>query len=283
MALLLRAVTRLALAVLGGIVAYVLFQYARHATALPRAERGPATRWIGRMAHEVLCIGRLLTWSIRSRRVPLRWVPVAPRGPLVLTVHGFGQDRATWHGLRQRLHALGRTTETIDLGWPPRAMDRYADVLARRLRLLADEGVGPVDVVCHSMGGLVLRRVLQRDPGLVPVVGRAVTMATPHEGTAMLRPVGPFPSLPLLGGLPELRALRPGSDFLAALPDLGTLLPDVPVIALGSRGDATVYPVASTRVPGRPWIVLEALGHAGTVVDDRGLDAVVDALSRETA
>ncbi|MFG3510554.1 esterase/lipase family protein [Streptomyces sp. NPDC047821] len=62
--------------------------------------------------------------------------------------------------------------------------DRLRDtVLARRT---GDRRHPPVDIVAHSMGGLVVRTALMRHPGLWDHVGRIVFLGTPHYGATAI-------------------------------------------------------------------------------------------------
>lgn len=80
----------------------------------------------------------------------------------------------------------------------PRALERYGDGLARLVRLIqraADrhrEDFDGVDVVAHSMGGLVVREGLlamdSQEPGSArELVHRVVTLGTPHRGISFQR------------------------------------------------------------------------------------------------
>lgn len=80
----------------------------------------------------------------------------------------------------------------------PRALDRYGEGLARLVRLVADaaerrgERFDGVDVIAHSMGGLVVREALRHldteERGSAHrLVHRIVTLGTPHRGISFQR------------------------------------------------------------------------------------------------
>ncbi len=108
----------------------------------------------------------------------------------------------------------------------PRTLTRYGEGLARLVRLVrrAVERHEPgsfdgVDILAHSMGGLVVREALlamQADEGgsAPDLVNRVVTLGTPHRGIA-------FQRVPrwLLESLPRARA---DSDELAAFSPAST-------------------------------------------------------------
>jgi hypothetical protein len=112
----------------------------------------------------------------------------------------------------------------------PRALARYGEGLVRLVdlvRLAAErrgETFAGVDIVAHSMGGLVVRQALQamhrrqRDSATA-LVHRVVTLGTPHRGIAFQRiPDWLVERLPLLGkASDELKAFDPeDTGFLEA-------------------------------------------------------------------
>lgn len=262
------------LLVWAGVTSYLLagrqryLAYFRH-KGVPAPERGALA--VARVL--TLEVGALMTfalWHVVGRFSIGRHVPPSPKGPPVLCVHGFMQNGTNWVGLRRHLHARGRITQSLSMGPPPREQDRYGDVVERTLESLVRDH-GAVDIVCHSMGGVVLRRVLQRRPDLTRAVARVVTIASPHSGTAATRG---------LGRLPEGRAMARRGSWLDELPGLDELVGADAVTTLGSEDDTTVYPVETTRVPGARAVELPGLGHTGLVVYWEALGHVVAALKR---
>ncbi|SHN38808.1 esterase/lipase family protein [Cryptosporangium aurantiacum] len=80
----------------------------------------------------------------------------------------------------------------------PRSLARYGEGLTRLIRLIQtaaarhDEEFDGVDVIAHSMGGLVLRAALsqleQQSPGsAAKLIHRVVTLGTPHRGISFQR------------------------------------------------------------------------------------------------
>ncbi|MEZ4239089.1 MAG: alpha/beta hydrolase [Myxococcota bacterium] len=145
----------------------------------------------------------------------------------------------------------------------------YAARLERALEALV-RAQPEIDVVCHSMGGIVLRMVLQRRPDLAEHVHTVVTLGSPHHGTAAARGM-------LL--LPEPVALARGSWLLGDLPHLPALLPGRRVVGVAGEDDAIVYPVATTDEPGAEHVVLPHRGHMSLLVDPAVHEVVLRALS----
>jgi len=174
------------------------------------------------------------------------------RAPVVL-LHGFGVTSAVLRPLEARIRrATGRPCVRFRLGC--RLPLHLADVRrsARRVeraldRLAQATPFGRVDVVGHSLGGLVATYWLKRiDQGRR--IRRVVTLGTPHRGT-------PFAALGVLlfGAIsPAVWQMLPGSSLvreLAALP-----VPESSeLIALGSHGDSVVparvaFPMPAPRL-----------------------------------
>ena len=198
------------------------------------------------------------------------WSPFQPAGDRpVLAIHGYTQNPTNWSGLRRLLRAEGRRCDTVFLGfpWPWRTVEGYGRPLERTLEVLIQQGIR-VDVVVHSMGGLVLRELLARREDLRGVLGRVVTLGTPHGGTGSAR-------LPLIRPAAQLAF---GSPWLAALPTLTELLSPEQVTTVGSTMDLVVYPEATTRQPGATHHVVSHVGHAGLLVDTGVLRLAVAAL-----
>jgi hypothetical protein len=105
--------------------------------------------------------------------------------------------------------------------------------IARDLALYIHSQDRPVDIVAHSMGGLVTRVAVlgsaQGWDGFPPPldVDDVVTLGTPHQGVAH----------PSAHDDRQWRQMRPGSAFIERLPELGG---DTDWSLVGSHGDATV-------------------------------------------
>lgn len=250
-------------AALGGLVGFMLlnqlrFHYFRRANGAPVLTSGDLLR-----AHlwEMIATIRVGWWHLRSR---LAWMPRrTSNGPAVLFVHGYTQNETNFWGMRHALEEAGRHTRAVGLGlpWPWRRVEGYGAPLERALER------GPADVVAHSMGGVVLRDVLRRRPDLRPHVQSVTTLGSPHSGTAMAH---------------GFRWFQPASDiawqsdFLAALPTLGELLPDIALLTIAGSADMVVYPHATATQPDVPHLLLDGVGHAGLLTSKRAIEAVVE-------
>ncbi len=242
------------------------WRYARHA-GVPLPKR-PVWSWAAVWAREIGALLRVQAWHLWIPWSRRPWLPPQQTGRPVLLVHGFTQDGTNFLALQRRLHAHGRPTWALSLGYPPRRVERYVVKLAASLDDAVRTLGGPVDVVAHSMGGVVLRAVLARRPDLVSAIGKVVTVATPHQGTAASRGIR----------LPETVFLGRRSVSLAALPVLTDMLDPSQVTSIGSVDDTTVYPEPTTRGGSEAHITLTGHGHAGLLVAPEAIAHILAAL-----
>lgn len=211
---------------------------------------------------------RIIAWTVLRRgsgEIPGRI------GTPVILIHGLAADGTSMWALRRSLDALGRPTWSPHLGTMFRNIEAYAERLAPVMQEAIDkhpEGDG-VDVVCHSMGGIVLRACLASRPDIAKRVRHIVSIASPHEGTVIAT------------GIPtaEARQLFRGAPWLLALPTLPQLCPQAHITCIASRHDAVVYPFDTSRVAGASWHELDHVGHAELLVAPAVIDLVVKAVS----
>lgn len=147
------------------------------------------------------------------RTTPLQPPPDAPRlppdaRPPVLLLHGFIDNRSVFVLLRRALAQHGRRVETLN--YSPLTCDVHAaaELLGRHIEELCERtGHARVDIVGHSLGGLIARYYTQRLGGDVRV-RTLVTLGTPHAGTRVA---------PLADAHPIVRQMRPGSAVIEEL------------------------------------------------------------------
>jgi triacylglycerol esterase/lipase EstA (alpha/beta hydrolase family) len=195
-----------------------------------------------------------------------------PRGGRVVAfVHGWGAAGAVFEPLRRHVeHVLA--VPTIDFTY--RSTWSFAEVTERLARVLdrLGDGGAEIDLVGHSLGGLVARWYVQEMEG-APHVRRVVTLATPHAGTASARLApGPLRSV-LLPNSAVVHRLAAGRDRASAIDHT----------ALVAGADLMVTPPASAAALRDAQVIwFDELGH-NAMLFDRGVhEAVVRALSRPT-
>jgi pimeloyl-ACP methyl ester carboxylesterase len=195
--------------------------------------------------------------------------------PPVLVIHGYLATKGSLHLLERELARRGHVVMSFRFG-PINLGDirDSAGLVARKVEsIVAQTGVEHVDIVGHSMGGLVGLYYVKRLGGRHRV-RRLVLLGTPTQGTWSAL-FGLF-TAPL--GLASLQLL-PGSPFLKELSE--TPLPKgVDVVSIGALRD-WLAPVASTVLEGVRHVALPT-SHSGLLVDEEVADTV-SRLLRERA
>ncbi len=176
-----------------------------------------------------------------------------PERPAILLIHGYLCNRAVWRPLLSSGALAGCNVATLNLEPILGPIDRYAAVVHGAVeRLRASTGATHVTIVAHSMGGLATR-VYLRDYGDA-AVGRAITIATPHQGTIFGR----------LGMGENAKQMAAGSAFFqdlarATAPIAGKF------VCFASRDDNLIVPRSSPLLPGARHVFFEAVGHLALV------------------
>jgi triacylglycerol esterase/lipase EstA (alpha/beta hydrolase family) len=138
-------------------------------------------------------------------------------------------------------------------------------------RVRARESCERVDIVAHSLGGVVARYYIERMGGAAHV-GRLIAIGSPLRGTALGRLI-PF--------VPSTRELSHLSPFIA---ELGPVQTGVQLTSIWSRADAIVSPPESASVaPVGTDFVFEDIGHLAMIFSPRVVRIVADQLGAELA
>ncbi|CAM5441372.1 esterase/lipase family protein [Streptomyces atroolivaceus] len=135
-------------------------------------------------------------------------IPADDRPPVVL-LHGFIDNRSVFVLLRRslarhgwhHLESLNYSPLTCDIRTAAELLDRHVEEICART------GHREIDIVGHSLGGLIARYYVQRLGG-DRRVRTLVTLGTPHGGTA---------AAPLAGAHPIVRQMRSGSALIEEL------------------------------------------------------------------
>ncbi|MET7782006.1 MULTISPECIES: esterase/lipase family protein [Streptomyces] len=135
-------------------------------------------------------------------------LPTGTKPPVVL-LHGFIDNRSVFVLLRRNLAQHGRQ-HIESLNYSPLTNDirAAAELLGRHIEDICERtGRDQVDIVGHSLGGLIARYYVQRLGGDLRV-RTLVTLGTPHAGTKVI---------PLMNAHPIVRQMRPGSEVIEEL------------------------------------------------------------------
>ncbi|RYE85497.1 MAG: alpha/beta fold hydrolase, partial [Myxococcales bacterium] len=161
------------------------------------------------------------------------------QGPCpVIFVHGYAQNRVGFIGMTRALGRRGlgpfygfNYPWFFSIATNARRLARFIERVQRWTKSTQ------VDLVCHSMGGLVALEYM-REAGDDGPVRRCVTVATPHAGVLWRGPI--------LGA--SGAQLRASGDFVRTLSGV-TLSPRV--LSIYSTHDNIVYPPTSSMLAAR--------------------------------
>lgn len=184
--------------------------------------------------------------------------PSAQAGFGVLFVPGVGATSAQFSGLRRTLLPHADVFLPFDYSSlaHPRiiARDLARTIEAHRFRCPRILAIG------HSLGGLLLRMVLQSDDPPPSVVGW-VSISAPLHGTRRSR-LAPTPSLRTLH--PETPLIEEVNSGVHRLKRL-----DGRILTIGTRSDLFIEPWSSAFLDEHEKMELDDVGHVGLLFDAR--------------
>jgi len=239
--------------------------------ALPHAFRAWSRHDLGERPWR----GALAEWGVAallSVARPAGFFPLPgarTRGPRpIIVLHGYAQNRASFLPLAFRLAQAGLGPV---LGFEYWTLGRTA-AAARQLGWFIDEvrratGAAEVDVIGHSMGGVVGRYYVSLAGG-DGVVKHLITIGSPHTGTELSAVGIGHPARELVLGSALVTRLA------AAPPPARTR-----VTVVWSRGDALVPGARQLAFPGAEVIMYPDLGHVALLGSRRVARAVIARLS----
>jgi pimeloyl-ACP methyl ester carboxylesterase len=204
------------------------------------------------------------------------------KGRAVVTLHGLGRSRDAMNGLGDYL------SEECDCTWinvtyasSRRSLDEHAQSLANVLQRL--EGIEHIDLVCHSLGNLVVRRYLHEatlpEPRWKadPRIERMVMLGPPNQGAQLARffkeselfglvtgPSGRQLALPV--GEAQTRLATPQFEFGIIAGGRGNERGSNPVVV---GDDDMIVAVEETRLAGASDFLVVPCWHGTMLRDDR--------------
>lgn len=221
-------------------------------------------------------------WNSRSQGAPSDSMNAALDAPLdapharspndragsriVLLVHGYACNGGVWAHYVRWFEAAGWRVHTISLEPIFGTLEDISAALEVRIAAIAREHPGErIDLVCHSMGGLVARAYVARCGR--DRLRKIVTLGTPHRGT----------TLAALGLGANARQMRIGSSWMndpVNRPDLGD------AVAVITYDDNLVSPRENAMLPGSTPIALHGIGHLSLTASRAVFERVLAELSR---
>ncbi len=205
----------------------------------------------------------LLTVTLLSARED----PVAPgvpdgHPPLVF-VHGLGGSRGDFVPMSWYLWIAGRKRTYRIRFAPGQSLDDMAKALARFIRRVRKvTGQSQVDLVAHSLGGVVAR-VAVTEHRLGTAVRTLVTLGSPHQGTWSAR----------FASTTKTRDLRPDSPGVLAL-NAKPWPRHLRVVNVWSRNDLVILPHESALTEGAQAIDASPFTHYSYLLDPAGWELV---------
>jgi pimeloyl-ACP methyl ester carboxylesterase len=177
-------------------------------------------------------------------------------GQPVVLVHGYFQNRADFLGIVRvfRQKGLGPLFG-FNYPWTDTTANNVARLALFVEKVCTETGHEKVDLVAHSMGGLICLEYVAEDR-YTSRVRRCITIATPHAGVRW--------SGPLLGA--PSREIRATSPFLI---ERKTRLVGVPCLSIFSPADNIVFPATTSALATRGGTDKEARasGHFSILFD----------------
>lgn len=201
----------------------------------------------------------------------------AMSGKAVILIHGIGRSSKCFSGMASALKQDGYTVIGFDYPSTRVSIQNSAEYLHRVIASL--ENINSIDVVCHSMGGLLLRAFVMQHKE--PRFRRAVMLGVPNKGAQIADFLKKNPLFKAVMG-PAGQQLVTGKDSLIdklPAPDF-----EFGVLAGGksaARGynpllpgdnDSTVT-VASTRLPGASDFILLPVIHSFLMTEKKAVGA----------
>lgn len=192
----------------------------------------------------------------------------------ILLVHGIVHNRSAFHPLKARLERLGwHNIYTMNYQTHHGSLSRMVGDLSKRVdAILKETNAQQVDIVAHSLGGLVSRFYMTLGDGRGKVK-ELITLGTSHQGTQISN------LLSMLPGNALSSDLRPDSYLLKILNDTA-LSKGSQLTSIASSFDWTVWPKNSCWVSGTPKssyqnISIDSIGHTSLLYDEKVFQAIV--------
>lgn len=190
----------------------------------------------------------------------------------ILFIHGMLHNRATFAWLVQRLALSGwREFREINLLTAFHSIPRMAEQVAEAVEnLRRRRGVKQVDIVAHSLGGIIARYFVQLQGG-DGIIRHLITLGTPHRGTELSK----------LSILSNVRDLAPTSHIIRRL-NAGPPPRITQALAISGEMDVMVRPRSNAWWTGVRNIELKRVGHAGLLFSGRVARLITARLSQPT-
>lgn len=193
---------------------------------------------------------------------------------VVVFIHGLAGHRGNFLPMQGYFRVMGRK-RAISVGFEEKdSIQTMADQLGLLLRQVIEVNqladTHSIDLVGHSMGGIIARLALE-DPEIAKAVANLVTLGTPHSGTQLAR----------LARSTKVLELRADSELLTRLqkqlPWPGP--PHLPKLtAVWSPADMVLMPPESARVDGAHNLQVDDFSHFSYLIHPQSWKMTFDAV-----
>lgn len=186
--------------------------------------------------------------------------PDAPYGSKnLLLIHGWNSSPLAWEDMIPKLMNLGNSPYTQVWTFGYNSSQSISTNASNLLAELQNKCNGKkVDIIAHSMGGLVARQMMEKNGGAA-FVDKLITLGTPHTGSqlAALRAlVGVLVASEYLPGIVTyyyltqgMKDLNPSSAFLSGLSTLSN--PPVSYYTIAAKNNPAYWLLSNTSyLPG---------------------------------
>lgn len=192
----------------------------------------------------------------------------------VLLVHGLGMAGIGMAGIQAYLAGQGvPNVETIDLPGAgiTSTMEEMAAAVAQHIQAMQAKGITKVDLVGHSMGGLVIREYLRTRRDTSVAVPTLITVATPNHGNGSVASL-----LEKVGMKSAISQMASNSDFIATI-NASAFPSGTRAYGLWTKSDDVVHPAESCLLPGGENFVFDVgpIGaHVAMALHPSSLEAI---------
>jgi pimeloyl-ACP methyl ester carboxylesterase len=257
----------------------VLASYAvRHYEIGNAAERASTDRKAPSAAEAALCIaGEIGAVFLSVALYPLGFIMrETPNSALhraekpIVLCHGYMHNKSAFLIMGRKLKQAGfANVVALNFGPPSQRVPQFAERLSEAVdRMLVHSGCEKVDLIGHSMGGLVVRYYIEKLDG-AKNVDRAVALGAPNGGTKTA----------VFGIFKSAGQFRLDSKLITELKESPIAGEPANMTAIWSDFDSVVLPPENARLPD-PYanIMVGGVGHVGMLYSGRVFDEITRVL-----